>query len=185
MQLSRHASGPSPRVGSFDADARRDPDGTLHLSWRLAGDVAALRVPDPAPPLRLDDLWHHTCFEAFVAVEGGSSYAEFNFAPSGSWAAYAFSGFRQGMRNADIEAPPDCRWRRDDQHLGLDVTLRPLRWPVGAATLPLRVGLTAVIEDQSGTISYWALRHPGSRPEFHHPDGFVLDIPNAEAPAPS
>jgi hypothetical protein len=120
-----------------------------------------------------------------VAVEEASAYAEFNFSPSGSWAAYAFTGFRQGTRNADIEAPPDCRWRRDDGRLELDVALRPLRWPVGAATLPLRVGLTAVIEDRSGTITYWALRHPAGRAEFHHPDGFVLDIGNADTASTS
>jgi hypothetical protein len=180
MQLTAHPTDPGLPIASFDADARREHDGSLRLRWRLAGDVGALRVPDPAPPQRLDDLWHHTCFEAFIAVEGGSAYAEFNFSPSGSWAAYAFTGFRQGMRNADLEAPPECRWHRDDRRLDFDVTLRPLRWPVGAATLPLRLGLTAVIEDRSGTITYWALRHPGSRPEFHHPDGFVLGIGNAD-----
>ena len=45
--------------------------------------------------------------------------------------------------------------------------------------LPLRLGLCAVIEEESGVLSYWALKHRPGRPDFHHPDGFVLEI---EAP---
>ena len=39
-----------------------------------------------------------------------------------------------------------------------------------------RVGLTAVVEDVEGRISYWALAHPGEKPDFHHPDSFVLEL---------
>ncbi|QLQ12045.1 MAG: hypothetical protein HZY74_00360 [Brevundimonas sp.] len=42
---------------------------------------------------------------------------------------------------------------------------------------PCRIGLTAVIEDTDGTISYWALAHPSDKPDFHHPDSFVLELP--------
>jgi hypothetical protein len=31
-----------------------------------------------------------------------------------------------------------------------------------------------VIEDDQGRISYWALAHPASKPDFHHRDGFAL-----------
>jgi hypothetical protein len=31
-----------------------------------------------------------------------------------------------------------------------------------------------VIESADGSISYWALRHPAGRPDFHHLDGFAL-----------
>ncbi|MBI3061386.1 MAG: hypothetical protein HYY83_05345 [Deltaproteobacteria bacterium] len=29
---------------------------------------------------------------------------------------------------------------------------------------------------QDGTISYWALKHPPGKPDFHHPDAFALEI---------
>jgi hypothetical protein len=36
------------------------------------------------------------------------------------------------------------------------------------------LGLSAVLEEQDGTKSYWALAHPpGGKPDFHHPDCFV------------
>jgi hypothetical protein len=39
-----------------------------------------------------------------------------------------------------------------------------------------RLGLSAVIEDISGGMSYWALAHPPGRPDFHHADGFALEF---------
>ena len=40
----------------------------------------------------------------------------------------------------------------------------------------LSLGLSAVIEDDAGTLSYWALRHPPGKPDFHHPDAFALEL---------
>ena len=45
-----------------------------------------------------------------------------------------------------------------------------------------RMNLTAVIEEQGGTKSYWALAHPAERPDFHDPACFVATLP---APKPS
>jgi hypothetical protein len=45
------------------------------------------------------------------------------------------------------------------------------------APTPLRLAITAVIEDSQGALSYWALAHPASRPDFHHHNGFVLELP--------
>jgi hypothetical protein len=40
----------------------------------------------------------------------------------------------------------------------------------------LRLGITAVVEDNRGQLGYWALRHPGERPDFHHPDSFGFEL---------
>jgi hypothetical protein len=48
--------------------------------------------------------------------------------------------------------------------------------PPGPADAPLRIGLSAVIEDRDGSLSYWALRHPHGKPDFHHPDAFALEL---------
>jgi hypothetical protein len=39
-----------------------------------------------------------------------------------------------------------------------------------------RLGLSAVIEDAKGGISYWALTHPPGKPDFHHADGFACEF---------
>jgi hypothetical protein len=36
--------------------------------------------------------------------------------------------------------------------------------------------LTAVIEDQAGGLSYWALAHASEKPDFHRPESFVAAI---------
>jgi hypothetical protein len=40
----------------------------------------------------------------------------------------------------------------------------------------LRIALAAVIEDEKGRFSYWGLRHAPGKPDFHHPDGFALEV---------
>jgi hypothetical protein len=32
------------------------------------------------------------------------------------------------------------------------------------------------VEDRSGSLSYWALRHAAGKPDFHHPDAFALEL---------
>jgi hypothetical protein len=36
--------------------------------------------------------------------------------------------------------------------------------------------VSAVIEENSGAKSYWALKHPPGKPDFHHADGFDLTL---------
>jgi hypothetical protein len=33
-----------------------------------------------------------------------------------------------------------------------------------------------VIEAADGSLSYWALRHPPGKPDFHHRDAFALEL---------
>lgn len=154
-------------VTSLEVEAERAGAG-LTLRYLLTGDVARLAVPPAAGPGRVDGLWNHTCFEAFLGAEGGA-YREFNFAPSTEWAAYGFGGYRSGMAPLEIEAPS----------IGIAKTADTLEVRVGLAlpaTGPLRLGLTAVVEEVGGRLSYWALRHPAEQPDFHHAGGFMLEL---------
>ena len=154
------------------------PGGMLGLRYRLQGDLARLRIPSPRPAARVDGLWAHTCFEFFVAAPGTGAYREFNFSPSGEWAAYAFRAYRE---RDDEAAPalaavaPRIVMHADGGRLDLDVHVHAAALPAGSID-GLQLGLTAVIEDIDGVCSYWALRHPGVRPDFHHRDGFALTI---------
>ena len=140
----------------------------LNITFRVDGDRHRLIVPDPAAPQRTDGLWKTTCLEVFV--QAGSGYYEFNLSPSGQWAAYRFDGYRQGMAEADVEAPA-LSTARDGR--GFELTAR-LELPCDAAG---RLALSAVIEETGGAKTYWALAHPSDKPDFHHPDSFVLDLP--------
>jgi len=138
--------------------------------------TAALALPPVEAPQRRDGLWKTTCFELFVRAEGNGSYQEFNFSPSHCWAAYSFTGYRDGMRELSLE-PPVIMTRRDVSGYSLSVEMELVE-PWTPAT---RIGLSAVIESD-GTKSYWALAHPPGPPDFHHPDCFVLKPPSLIRP---
>jgi hypothetical protein len=151
-------------------------NGKLVLLYRLTGDLAALRLPEPRPSVRTDGLWRHTCFEAFIGNGAAGEYWEYNFSPSGAWASYHFTGYREGMAPLMKGAPPMLRLHTGEDHLQLEVTV-DLSWLVrSGADSALRLGLSAVIEDRAQVLSYWALKHPAEKPDFHHAEGFVIDL---------
>jgi hypothetical protein len=172
LPLACHPDTPCTALRGIVALARRGGDGRLDLTFTLDGDIAALRVPPPAPARRVPDLWQHTCLEAFVAVEGSPSYLELNLAPSGEWAAWHFDDYRAGMRDADIPAPRiEARAAGGSLVLRARVDLAAL--PSLAAAGEWRLGLTAVIEPRVGATSYWALAHPAGKPDFHARGGWT------------
>jgi hypothetical protein len=150
--------------------------GTLALTYRLAGDPAAIRIPRPRAPRSAHRLWQHTCCECFVAVPGSPAYHEFNFSPSGEWQAHAFASYREGAPLEDDTLDPDIAFRDERTHLVIEARV-PLE-PLSAAhrTARLLIGLSVVVEDTHGALSYWALRHPAGKPDFHHPESFALDL---------
>ncbi len=152
-----------------------EPQGSLHLSYELTGDLAQIRIPAPLSPAAVDGLWEHTCFEVFVAVAGEAGYHEFNFSPSGQWAAYAFSDYR--VRRAwTASQTPAISFTQTHGHLQLEAVIAAADLPRNIAGKPLQLGLAAVIEASDGSLSYWALHHPEARPDFHHRSGFILSL---------
>ena len=142
----------------------------------VEGEIPQIRIPSPVEPRFATDLWRHTCFEAFIAVEGESAYHEFNFAPSGEWAVYGFRGYRDGGPLADDTIQPRIALRATDGRCEIDNVIRLDALSLAHPLASLQVGLSAVIETSDG-LSYWALRHPLDKPDFHNADGFALLIP--------
>ena len=188
MRLVPHPSSAPAPVREFDVAAERLADGGLALSWTARGDMDQVLLPPvesgEVATLRRDLLWHHTCFEAFLN-RGGSAYRELNFGPSGGWAAYRFSTYREGMANLELPGPPLARWERSRDRLHLEVLLDAW-WleanETGAGAL--RIGMTGIIEDVSGTLTYWGLSHPSPAPDFHNAASFLLEnVAPASTPA--
>ena len=161
----------------IDARVRRGRADTLVLQYVLKAEMSGIRIPSPQPPGHADGLWKHTCFEAFVAVPGMPGYYELNFSPSQQWAIYRFSGYREQMSPTDVTVLlPELNVRSFDDRLELDAVVRLSELPALEAGRTLKLALTAVVEDNSGRLSYWALKHAPGKPDFHHPDGFVLEL---------
>ncbi len=120
---------------------------------------------------RADELWKHSCFEAFVGA--GQGYGEINLSPSNRWAAYGFTGYREGMAEREgfeLLTLEDHR-SADSCELAAELDLTDL-----PADGDWAVGLSAVIELTDGRRCFWALRHAPGKPDFHHPDAFALSL---------
>ena len=139
--------------------------------WRfrfLVEGTEKLILPDPRDAGRADELWRTTCFEAFV---GGASpaYREYNFAPSGQWAAYTFDAPRAGMRDGsdDVEV-----WLEGGEDwIAVEAAIS------GDLVVGSPLNLAAVIEEEGGIKSYWALAHGPGAPDFHDPSCFIARLP--------
>jgi hypothetical protein len=175
IALSPHPTTPSSAVSAVDVVLSRDAVGALILRYRLHGNVSRLRLPPAAPAERVDGLWQRTCCEAFIAAAEVPAYREFNFSPSGQWAAYAFAAERRRDVAADPgrDAQPTIALQRGDDRLELIATLPAHVLP---AAPRWQVGLAVVAEDSAGNLSYWALRHPAQRPDFHHRGAFAFAL---------
>ncbi|MFC7537513.1 DOMON-like domain-containing protein [Sphingomonas sp. GCM10030256] len=173
MHLTLHAHPDSPPDHpdmALEVWLDRWTDGRAELSYHLHAPTGGIVLPKSTPAKRTDDLWKTTCFELFVDTADG--YREYNFAPSAAWAAYAFDGYRSGMRELDLEHPPEIT--TDD--LGDELIVDAVIDLAGE----VRFGLSAVIEESSGTRSYWALCHPDGPPDFHAEACFAATLPPIE-----
>jgi hypothetical protein len=150
-------------------------NGILRLHYDLLGNVVILRIPEPQPSKPTDNLWQHTCFEAFISVVEESYYREFNFSPSGQWAAYAFDDYRK-TQNWSALRPPALTYVRTNERLSMEAVISEADFPENPHHKPYRLGLTAVLETNVGNLSYWALCHPTGKPDFHHRTGFTLSF---------
>jgi len=146
----------------------------LSLRFVAQGRIERLKIPVIVTAQRTDRLWEHTCFEVFLRQNECANYYEFNFSPSSEWATYAFSSYRVGTP-FNYHSAPQLIVQRNASALELAaaIDLKPLLLEPGKS---LRLGLSAVIEAANGGISYWALKHPAPKPDFHHPDSFELAL---------
>ena len=181
--LLGHPDTPGGAVRRVVACAERVGPDSLRFRYVLEADPLRVRIPPPvADATRTDRLWVHTCFEAFVGLSEAPRYLELNFSPSGQWAAYRFDSYRRGMARA-LDAAPRLMLRRSGErlelqaevHLGASLSCAGPGSPAAGAGR-LRIALSTVVEDQEGRLSYWALRHPPGRPDFHHPESFSLAL---------
>src|SRR6267142_1662457 len=176
--LTAHPSTPNDAVRSLEVQVLAEEPGILVFQFSLDADMSRVRTPDPPSGggARTAALWKHTCFEAFVAPADAPGYHEFNFSPSLDWAIYRFSAYREGMTPADIGRGPKISVRQSADGLELQSAVRLGHLADLRDARHLRIALAAVIEDENGRLSYWGLRHPPGKPDFHHPNAFALEV---------
>ena len=176
MQLNLVPHPATPPSETFKVWANVDHAGALgvvastNIWFGIGAPASRFVIPEPKDPGRADNLWETTCFEAFLRAGDAESYREWNFAPSGEWAAYDFAGYRDRRTDAEVADP----YVRVEDNLTW--------WALGAtiaveAEVAWRLGLSAILEEKDGTNSYWALAHPeGDKPDFHAPACFTARL---------
>ncbi|ENY82742.1 MULTISPECIES: DOMON-like domain-containing protein [Sphingopyxis] len=169
-----HPGTPAKAVRAVWAEVALSFEDGFSLRFGVEGDIGALVLPPCEGQLVIadtatDGLWQSSCFEAFLTEEGQPDYTEFNYAPDGRWACYQFDDYRSLLKSDDL-APWDMTCERGAALYILRI--EPGIYPDRGS----RLALSAVIEELDGTKSYWALRHPPGKPDFHHPDCFQLTL---------
>jgi hypothetical protein len=174
--LRQHPDSACEAVTRFEVEIDRPRTDRLSLRYLLVGAIGQLRLPARGEPMRADGLWKHTCFEAFLRAPERASYYEFNVSPSLQWVAYGFNGYRSGMAVANNVDQPRLETRSDNRHFELQASFALDRLPDLPQDAVWRLGVSAVIEESNGRMSYWALAHPPGKPDFHHDDCFALEL---------
>ena len=177
--LKLHPDSPCGAATHIEVDVALPHAGSLVLCYFVTGQICDLRIPPVVTAARTEELWQHTCFEAFIGTPTKAAYYEFNFAPSTQWAAYRFSSYRSGMCIATEIGTPEIEVQWSPQRYTLRASLA-FDW---SSRLPRdagwRLGLSALIEETSGRKSHWALAHPPGKADFHHSDCFAMNFPKA------
>jgi hypothetical protein len=177
--LRRHPDSRCLAAERIEVEIARPGADILAVSYIVTGRIGDIRMPPMTTPARRDELWQHTCFEAFVRAASGAGYYEFNFAPSTQWAAYRFDAYRGGMSVADDIGTPPISVRSQPGRYTLETSLPLDRLSALPRKQPWHLGLSALIEDTDGRRSWWALAHAPGKPDFHHTDAFAYEISTA------
>jgi hypothetical protein len=177
--LAGHPDNPPGFMQRIGATLMQKSDGSLAIVYAIQGPTDGLRIPapdasaSPNAPAPADALWRTTCCELFVGSADAAGYREFNFSPSGQWAVYDFSDYRERTLAQPSIAAPSIRAGQREDRLQLDALLPPVVLPDSDT---LRFALAVVLESSDGDLGYWALAHPAGKPDFHHRTGFALQL---------
>jgi hypothetical protein len=162
----------------------------IHCCWQLDATDESIDWPPitrghgvsaGGEQCRHMNLWEHSCFELFFRIPEEETYYEFNVSPSGHWNSFEFTGLRNGMSETSTIRLESCVSSKDGRKHTLSANLVH-----ELPTRRLQVGVCAIVEfkrvESTGTtgqqedasLAYYALSHPGVRPDFHHPRGHVM-----------
>jgi hypothetical protein len=168
-ELTAHSTFAPGKVRRVSVRWSELDDGRLMLRYRVDG-CRDLVVPPFRGKGRHGELWKTTCFELFL-YDGAGRYREFNFSPSGQWALYEFSGYRNLAGDAKPRQIPEIKHETGEK-VFMETVFIDRRELDGAES----ASLAAVIEEKGGRPSYWALVHSGLKPDFHDPACFRIPL---------
>ena len=167
----------APKI-SLEAELNQN-DQSLFLSFRIHQGLEQLDLGSSTPKKeRVIKLWEKTCFEFFIKNSSGN-YVEFNFSPSFEWNCFSFTKRGDNLIEWEKMKRPDTDILLSIDHFLLMVEIKKEYFPKNffdGETRELNCSITSVIKEKNGELSYWALAHADTRPNFHDFRSFIGSI---------
>lgn len=157
---------------TIDSELNNNKD-SLFISYKVQGELSQLDLGAGHPHhARVIKLWEKSCFELFIKNLDGS-YMEFNFSPEFEWNAFYFEKKGDALKEYALmdAVKMDVLLSLDVFHLIVEIDKR--KFPKNFFEQKLEVGITSVIKNKKAALSYWALSHADTRPNFHDFRSFV------------
>lgn len=156
----------------IDSELNQTAD-SVFISYKVTGELASIDLEDGHPKrARVIKLWEKTCFELFLKNSAGS-YMEFNFSPVFEWNAFYFEKKGDSLKEfvgiAGVSI--DILLSQDVFHLIVEIAKKD--FPEGFFHGSLEGQITSVIKEKNNHLSYWALNHTDTRPNFHDFRSFI------------
>jgi len=167
-----------PTGSPLNVEAQAKLSGhALHVNFKVMGDTSTLLMTETQRPqqlLRGTELWKHTVFEFFMGPMSDEFYYEWNFSPALEWDFHAFLQYRQKNTIASLANGGilNCTSDKDKNTFILKTTIdlsfsETLLWYLNTHQ-PLRLGISAVLENKNFELTHFALKHLGNKPDFHN-----------------
>jgi hypothetical protein len=162
----------SPNI-SIEVEVNQNIE-SLFISFSIKNGVDLIDLGTSTPSrTRVIKLWEKTCFEFFLK-NTNDNYIEFNFSPNFEWNCFYFKKQGDPLLEYSKMTIPKLDILLSSSHYLLIAEIKKELFPEHFfdKKLELSMGLTSVIKDKLGRMSYWALDHKDTRPNFHHFDSF-------------
>ncbi|MBC7712702.1 MAG: hypothetical protein H7177_05160 [Rhizobacter sp.] len=155
----------------IDSELNTTSDAVF-ISFKLTGALSRVDLGKGIPQhSRVMNLWEKTCFELFIK-NSEDHYLEFNFSPDFEWNCFHFE---------KKKSPPvpykkmemvifDILFSNEVVHV--IVELKKIMFPENFFATSMSAGITSVIKEKTGELSYWALSHKDTKPNFHQFESF-------------
>lgn len=148
---------------------------SLFVSYRIREGLDLIDLGNGTPKKeRVIGLWEKTCFELFIKNQLGQ-YIEFNFSPTFEWNCFYFNKKGDALAEYQLMQMPVTDILLSEDHFLHFSVIKKEYLPKGFfdSQNELHAGITSVIKEKNGSMSYWALSHADSKPNFHDFRSFV------------
>lgn len=142
-------------------------DESIFISYKMKGDLSLIDLGKGNPKhKRALLLWEKTCFELFIKNDK-DSYMEFNFSCEFEWNTFYFEKKGDPLIQYEKMDTPKIDILLSSDFFLLIAEIPKNKFPPLFLEGKLAVNITSVIKMNNGPLSYWALAHKDTKPNFH------------------